>query len=217
MRSIVAVVGPTASGKTGLGLDLAERFGGEIVNADSVQVYRLLDIGSAKPTAEEQGRVPHHLVDVVDPDEPFTAADFAEHGHAAVADIHGRGALPVVVGGTALYVRALLQGLCPAPPRDDDVRAALNRRAEAEGWPALHAELTALDPDAAGRIHPNDRVRIERALEVFRITGQPISEFQRRHGFAERRYRSLVIGLRLPRDVLDARIEGRARTMIRAG
>ena len=214
---IVAVVGPTASGKTSLGLALADRLGGEIVSADSVQVYRLLDVGSAKPTPEELAAAPHHLIDVLDPDEPYTAADFARDAAAAVRDIASRGGVPLVVGGTTLYVKALLRGLCPAPPGDEAIRRQLAERAQTEGWPALHAELQRLDPDAATRIHPNDRIRIERALEVVLSTGGPITRLQEDHAFVGGEFDSLQIGLQLPREMLYERIDRRVLEMFESG
>lgn len=214
---MVVVLGPTASGKTSLGLDLAQWLGGEIVGADSVQVYRHLDIGSAKPTAEERARAPHHLIDILDPDEPYTAADYRRDALAAIEDIHARGAVAVIAGGTALYLRALLHGLSESPAGDPVIRAELARRAEQEGWPALHAELQRLDPVAAARIHPNDRVRIERALEVARLTGEPLSRQQARHGFAAAAVRAYRVGLDPPRDVLHERIQRRVVEMVDGG
>ena len=216
MKPIVAVIGPTGIGKSDLGLELAERFGGEIVSADSIQLYRYLDIGSAKPTRAERERVPHHLVDIVDPDVEYTAADFERDALAAVDDIHSRGALPVVVGGTALYLRVLLWGLCEAPPADETIRRELAARAQAEGWPALHAELATLDPTTAARVHPNDRIRIERGLEVVLASGKPLSEYQQ-GGFGPPRYRSFVVGLNVPREQLYERINHRVERMISSG
>ena len=214
---VLAVVGPTGVGKTSFGLRLAERFGGEIVNVDSVQLYRFVDIGSAKPTPEEQQRVPHHLVDILPPDEPYTAADFRRDALRAIADIDGRGLVPVVVGGTALYVRALLQGICEAPAADPAFREELVRRAAESGWPALHEELARVDPRAAERIHPNDRVRIERALEVLAVSGRPFSDIQQQHGFAEPSPRALRIGLDIPRELLYERIDRRVLQMLESG
>src|SRR6266480_2273091 len=187
---LVCIVGPTASGKSALALDLAERLGGEIVSADSRQIYRDLDIGTAKPTAAERAHVPHHCLDLVAPGEAFEAARFRDAAHAAIADIVRRGRVALVVGGTGLYVRALLGGLCPAPPRAPALRAALAHQPA----PALHRRLRALDPAAGARIAPGDRVRIVRALEV-----------------------ALVIGLARPTAELDARIAARARAMLEAG
>jgi tRNA dimethylallyltransferase len=172
-------VGPTASGKSRLGLELAARLGGEILCCDSVQVYRGLDIGSAKPTRAEQAQVPHHLLDLVDPSEPFHAARWAALARTAIDDVVARGHLPILVGGTGLYFRALLRGLFEAPPPDPAIRARHQREADEQGVPALHARLAAVDPEAAARISTADLVRISRALEVFEQTGVPMSALHR--------------------------------------
>jgi tRNA dimethylallyltransferase len=176
---VVAVLGPTAAGKSALGLALAEGLAGEIVCCDSMQVYRGLDIGTGKPTPAEQAIVPHHLFDVVDPGEPFHAAAWAERAHAVIADITGRGRLPIIVGGTGLYFRALTQGLFEAPPSDPAIRSRHEAEATALGVPAMHARLAAIDPAAAAGILTNDLLRISRALEVFEQTGAPISELRK--------------------------------------
>jgi tRNA dimethylallyltransferase len=214
---IVCVVGPTASGKSALALELAERVGGEIVSADSRQVYRGLDVGTAKPTAAERRRVVHHCVDLVDPGEPFDAARFRAAADAAIADIAARGRVALVVGGTGLYVRVLLRGLCPAPPRAPEVRAALERDVLVEGPPALHARLAAVDPDVAARVGRHDARRIVRALEVALTSAIPLSRWQAAHGFRERPYDALVLGLARPVAELDDRIASRARAMVAAG
>lgn len=175
----IALMGPTASGKTALALDWAERFGGEIVSVDSALVYRRLDIGSAKPTPAERGRVPHHLIDLREPWQPYSAAEFAEDARRAVEDIHARGRLPILAGGTGLYFHALLHGLSPMPEADADTRAELEAEARVRGWAALHVELASVDPDAAARIHATDAQRIQRALEVFRRSGRTISDWRR--------------------------------------
>src|SRR5881392_951631 len=208
---LVCIVGPTASGKSALALDLAERLGGEIVSADSRQVYRDLEIGTAKPTAAERARVPHHCLDLVAPGEAFDAARFRDAARAAIADIVRRGRVALVVGGTGLYVRALLGGLCPAPPRVPVLREALARIARAEGAPALHRRLGMLDPESAARIAPRDAVRSVRALEVALTTGRRLSEWQAAHGFRDAPYEALVLGLERPADELAARIDARAR------
>src|SRR5437773_1423787 len=210
---LVCIVGPTASGKSALALGLAERLGGEIVSADSRQIYRDLDIGTAKPTAAERAHVPHHCLDLVAPGEAFEAARFRDAAHAAIADIVRRGRVALVVGGTGLYVRALLGGLCPAPPRAPALRAALAHQPA----PALHRRLRALDPAAGARIAPGDRVRIVRALEVALVSGVPLSRWQAEHRFAEPAYDALLIGLARPTAELDARIAARARAMLEAG
>jgi tRNA dimethylallyltransferase len=215
--ALVLLAGPTAAGKTALSLELAGRFGAEIVGADSVQVYRGLDIGSAKPTPAERARAPHHLLDVADPAEGFSAARYAELADAAIADIAGRGRRALVVGGTGLYIKALLWGLAPAPPVDQALRDQLQSQWEAEGPAALHARLAGLDPEAAARLHPNDRQRVLRALEVCLQTGAPFSRRQQAHGFARPRYPHLIIGLERPREELNQRIEARARDMWEGG
>ena len=214
---LVCIVGPTASGKTALALALAERVGGEIVSADSRQVYRRLDVGTAKPTAAERDRVRHHCLDLADPGEPFDAARFRVAASAAIAGIGARGRVPLVVGGTGLYVRVLLRGLCPAPPRAPAVRAMLAAEISERGLPELHARLAAVDPRAAERIGPRDAARIVRALEVALTTGVPLSRWQAEHGFGESPYDTLVIGLARPVPELDTRIAARARGMLAAG
>ncbi|MGM0576970.1 MAG: tRNA (adenosine(37)-N6)-dimethylallyltransferase MiaA [Myxococcota bacterium] len=214
---LLVVVGPTAAGKTALAMAVCERLGGEIVSADSVQVYRGLDIGSAKPTAEEQARVPHHAIDLVEPTERMDAATWCEAADAAIADVLSRGRVPVVCGGTGLYVRVLLHGLSPIPDIREDVKAAVRAEIEARGPEALHAGLAEVDPEAAAKLHPRDRQRIGRALEVWRQTGRPLSEWQAEHRFAPRRYDARVVGLWPERDVLHRRITARAERMVEAG
>jgi tRNA dimethylallyltransferase len=214
---IVCLVGPTASGKSALALEVAERIGAEIVSADSRQLYRDLDIGTAKPTTAERARVPHHCLDLVDADAVFDAARFREAASAAIADVCARRRPVLVVGGTGLYVRVLLRGLCPAPPRAPALRAALIERMAARGRPAMHRALAAIDPDAARRISPQDGVRVVRALEVGLTTGMPLSRWQARHGFAETPYDALVIGLARPTPELDRRIALRAQDMVASG
>jgi tRNA dimethylallyltransferase len=212
---IIAVVGPTASGKTALAIALAERFGGEIVNADSRQIYRLMEIGTAKPTAEEQRRVPHYLIDIRSPDEPFGLAEFLGEANRAIGDITQRGRLPVVAGGTGQYVRALLYGWqAPAVPPDAEFRARMEGRAAAEGGQVLHAELAAADPEAARSIDARNVRRVIRALEVIHHTGRPFSAQQ---GRGAPPFRSLVIGLALSREALYHRIDARVDAMFAAG
>ena len=217
MTRVVCIVGPTASGKSALALELADRLGGEIVSADSRQIYRGLDVGTAKPTPAERVRIPHHCLDLVDPGESFDVARFRTAAAGAIAAIAARGHVPLVVGGTGLYVRALLRGLCPAPPRAPALRAELEAAVAAEGSAALHRRLAALDPAAAARVAPRDTVRIVRALEVALATGVPLSRWQAEHRFAERPYDALVIGLARPTAELDARIAARANAMVAAG
>jgi tRNA dimethylallyltransferase len=214
---LVAVVGPTASGKSALGLRLALERGGEIVSCDSLQVYRGLDVGSAKATPAERALVPHHLLDVASPGEVFSAADYARLARAAVRDASGRGRLPLVVGGTGLYLRALLEGLFEGPSRDGALRARLERLAERFGDARLHRLLARVDPVAAARIAPRDRVRVVRALEVYRATGRPISGQGDEGREPLRGFRVLVVGLDPGREALRAAIEERTARMIRSG
>jgi tRNA dimethylallyltransferase len=214
---IIVICGPTAAGKTAAGIEVARSVGGEIVSADSMQVYRYMDIGTAKPTAAEQAAVRHHLIDVVNPDEPFDAAAYMSRGRRALAELIRRGRPPVVVGGTGLYIKALLYGLFRSDAHDRDVRARLGAEADARGTAALHARLETCDPETAARLHPNDRVRILRALEVFEVTGRPISELQREHRFGEAPFRALKIGLSLDREALYRRIDRRVEAMLAAG
>jgi tRNA dimethylallyltransferase len=174
----ILLIGPTTSGKSELALALARRFGGEIVSADSAQVYRGMDIGTAKPDAATRAAVPHHLLDVVDPTGAYSAARFRSDASAAIAGIRARGRLPIVAGGTMLYIRALREGLSALPQADVGVRAALDARAARDGWPALHAELAQIDPLTASRLSPYDAQRIQRALEVHALTGRPLSALQ---------------------------------------
>lgn len=214
--SVLALVGPTASGKTGLALELAAALDAEIVNADSRQVFRGLDIGSAKPSAAEQRAVAHHVIDVVDPDESFHAAAYHRLAIAAIKAIHRRGRRALVVGGTGLYVKVLRGGLFAGPARDPALRAQLE--AEEQAVPgSLHRRLTAVDPESAARLHPNDAIRLVRALEVFTATGRSIAELQREHGFGARPYRFHSIALDVPREDLNRRIELRCRAMLDAG
>lgn len=215
--ALLVVVGPTASGKTSLAVTLAERLGGEIVSADSVQVYREFDVGSGKPTADERARATHHLVDVVGPLEPIDASAWAERAARVIDDVRARGRVPIVCGGTFLWVKALLYGLAEAPAASPEVRAELDAFAEAEGRGALHARLKSVDPVLAERLHPNDRVRVSRALEVFQVTGRPLSEWQREHGFAERRYDVRLFAVtREPKELTD-RIRARVQAWLRGG
>jgi tRNA dimethylallyltransferase len=173
----VALAGPTAAGKTAAAMAIARAHAVEIVSVDSALVYRGMDIGTAKPSAEERAAVPHHLIDIRDPLQPYSAAEFAADARRLISDISARGRLPLLVGGTMLYFKALAQGLDAMPPADPAIRAALDAEALASGWPALHAELARVDPVTAKRLAPNDSQRIQRALEVYRASGQPMSSF----------------------------------------
>jgi tRNA dimethylallyltransferase len=211
---IVALVGPTGAGKTSVALQLAERWGAEIVNCDSRQVFRGLDIGTAKPTAAERGRVPHHLFDVVDPDQRFDAARYAALARAAIADIRRRGRRVLVVGGTGLYLKALRVGLFAGPAADAALRARLLAE-EAAAPGTLHARLARVDPPTAARLAVRDRVRLVRALEVFERTGRPLSAWHAAQARDELPMR--VVGLHVPRAALYARLDARAAAMLAAG
>lgn len=217
MRPILVFVGPTAVGKSRVSLALAERLDGEIVNADALQVYRGFDIGTAKPTAAERRRVPHHLVDVLDPDQRYSAGEFARRARSAIADIEARGRLSVVVGGSGLYIRALLEGISPIPRGDPAVRRELRRRHACEGLAPLVRELERRDPVTAARLAPGDTQRVLRALEVALVSGRPQSSWIARQPFGERQLLALRIGLTVPRAILYDRIAGRAARMVELG
>lgn len=214
---LLILCGPTAAGKTALALELARQFPLEIISADSRQVYRGMDIGTAKATAAEQASVRHHLLDVVDPDQEFSVAQFASLAHAALADILDRQRRPALVGGTGLYIRILTEGLVDAPGADPDLRQELLARERSEGPGSLYRLLQARDPETARRLFPRDVVRIVRALEVAQLTGQPLSALQRRHGFSDRPYRTLKLAVALEREELYRRIDRRVEAMFAAG
>lgn len=213
------IVGPTGAGKTRLAMELAEHTGGEVVSADSQQVYAGMDIGTGKVSAEERARVPHHVIDVVTPDEEMTAKRFVELADRAIADVAARGKRVIVCGGTGLYVRALLLGLFVGPPASPELRAELSEQARREGSAALHAELVRIDPRAAAKIDPNDEKRIIRALEVFRLTGETMSAHQARHDHRSTppRYAARLVGLSPEREALYGAIDRRVDAMIAAG
>ena len=214
---IVVITGPTATGKTALAIDLARRHDGEIVSADSRQVYRHLDIGTAKPTAEQQAQIRHHVIDVVDPDERFDAARFRGLAETAIADIVRRGKRVFVVGGTGLYIRALIHGLFVGPSADPALRCRLAQQEQEHGPGYLHTWLARVDAESARRLHPNDRMRLIRALEVWLRSGKPLSVWQHEHAFWEQRFPTLQLALVMERDRLAQRIEARCRQMFRAG
>ena len=211
----VLLLGPTGSGKTALSLALGERFGGEIVSCDSVAVYRGMDLGSAKPSAGEQARLPHYLIDVADPDEPFTAGKYSRQARSALREITGRGKLPIVTGGTGLYLRALTEGLFAGPERQTELRARLeqSRQKHTENW--LHRVLLRLDPASAERIHPNDTPKLIRAIEVCLAAQKPLSEVRTRDPLTG--FRLLRIGLNPPRKALYEHLNRRAAAMFAAG
>ena len=216
MIRVAVIAGPTASGKTALAVALAQRVGGEIVNADSQQVYRGLDVGTAKPSAEERAAAPHHLLDLVAPGEGMDAARFVALADGAIADVASRGRVPIVAGGTGLYLRALLHGVVAAPGRDPALRARLEEEAARLGRPALHARLAAIDPEAARSIRPNDLVRIVRALEIA-ASGRRPSELRAAHAFLPDRYDAVLLALDPPRAELHARIDARVTEMFAGG
>jgi tRNA dimethylallyltransferase len=213
---VAVIAGPTASGKTRLAIDLALRAGGEIVSADSQQIYRGLDVGTAKPTPGERAAVPHHLLDLVDPGEGMDAARWCALADSAIAGVAGRGRLPVVVGGTGLYLRALLHGVVEAPGRDPALRARLEADAERLGRAALHRRLAGVDPEAAARIRPNDLVRVVRALEIA-TGGRTQSALFAAHRFGEDRYAARLFALDPPRGELHRRIDARVEAMFAGG
>jgi tRNA dimethylallyltransferase len=216
-KRIFVIVGPTAVGKTSLALQLAPELNAEIVSADSMQIYRGMDIGTSKPTAEDRRRVAHHLIDVVDPDESFHAVQFQEEADRAIEDIHARGKTAMIVGGTGLYVKVLLHGLFedPSVNKFDKWEEKINHYRLLGETP--HKTLESLDPAAAQRIHPNDDVRARRALEVFLRTGKSITDLQTQHGFKQDRYKALIMGLTMDRERLFERIDARVDEMVRAG
>ena len=214
----VFLLGPTASGKSAVALSLAERFPAEIVSVDSAQVYRGMDVGTAKPSADERARVPHHLIDVVDPTDAFSAGRFRDAVLRLVPEIHARGRLPIVAGGTMLYFRSLTQGLSELPTADAGIRAELEAEAARVGWPAMHARLAEVDPDIAQRLKPSDGQRIQRALEVYRVSGEPLSRLQQREAPAPLPFESLRIAIEpSDRGVLHERIAARFKAMLAAG
>ncbi len=214
-RPVILIVGPTAGGKSALALALAQQLPehGEIISADSMQVYRGMDIGTAKPTLAERQLVPHHLIDIVEPDEPYSVDDWLSAALRLVEEIRGRGRRPIIVGGTNLYVKAFLEGLFDGSPPDQALRAQLAE------WNTeqLHAEVSRIDPVIAERIHRNDRKRLTRAIEVYRATGTPLSAWQSQWGSAASRRDVLLIGLGWPVETINRRINARVRTMIEAG
>jgi len=214
---LLVLAGPTASGKTRVALALGDRFPIEVISADSVQVYRGFDIGSAKPTLAERAQLPHHLVDILEPEEGIDAGEFERRASAAITEVRGRGKIPVVVGGTGLWLRALLRGLVSLPPVDHALRAALEAESAAIGAPALHARLALVDQKVAAAVHPNDQLRIVRALEIHAQTGRALGDLQAEHALGAKRYASLMIVLDPPAEQLTRAVEQRLDTMLSGG
>ncbi|CAE6747908.1 tRNA dimethylallyltransferase [Nitrospira defluvii] len=217
LRPLVVLVGPTAVGKSEIGLRLARGLDTELLTADSRQVYRGMDIATDKPAMEQRQGVPHRLIDLVDPDEPFNAGQYRTLALQEIERLYGERRVPLIVGGTGLYVRTLIHGLCDAPRADQAFRAALLREAEARGRYFLHEELTRVDPESAARLHPHDEVKLVRALEVYHLSGRRLSEMQQRHGFAEQPFSVLMIGLHRDRPQLYRRIDARVEVMFERG
>jgi tRNA dimethylallyltransferase len=214
---VIVICGPTGIGKTAVGIELAGKFGGEIISADSMQIYRQMDIGTAKPTPEEQTQIAHHMIDIVEPDEDYDAVQFSKQAGDRIAEIANRGLIPFVVGGTGLYIKALLHGLFQTEPVDPKIRNRLKQELEQDGSSCLYGRLAKIDPDTAGRLHPNDSYRIIRALETIESSGKTISEHHQNHGFENEPFNALKIGLRRDREKLYERIDQRVDLMIQAG
>lgn len=216
-KKIVVICGPTGVGKTGFAIELARRFNGEIIGADSMQIYKYMDIGTAKPDREERDLAPHHLIDFLEPDEEFDAGRYMDMADGVINDLYAQSKLPIIVGGTGFYIKALLHGLFRDRNADPDVIERLEQEMDEKGSPFLHERLSLLDPKSASRIHPNDGFRIVRALEVAEVTGNPISTFQSEHGFTTQRYTPLKIAVSMDRDQLYQRINKRVDIMIQQG
>ena len=217
MEKIVVILGPTASGKSALAVELAERFGGEVVNADSMQIYRYMNIGTAKPTPEEMDSVLHHLLDVADPNEDYSAGRYRAAAVAAIYNIHRRGKRAFVTGGTGLYIKALTSGLFEGPGANKRLREELLLEAQLQGPDSLHRKLAEVDPVSAEKIHPNNLKRVIRALEVYITSSKPLSEFHKEHAFSESPYDTLKIGIRKDRKVLYGDIDARVEKMVEGG
>lgn len=214
---LIVIAGPTGIGKTAVAIEIARRFSGEIINADSMQIYRKMNIGTAKPTSKEQSLVKHHLIDIMEPDQRFDAVRFADMAGSVISQLVEKRILPLVVGGTGLYIKALIQGLFRENSSAPEVRQELHQIAETNGPEYLYQNLKHIDPVTADRLHPNDTFRIIRALEVYRVTGTPISDFHNTHRFSDHLYRTLKIGLNMDRKMLYDRINRRVAAMIEKG
>ena len=214
---VIVICGPTALGKTSTAIHLANYFNGEIIGADSMQIYRHMDVGTAKPTLDEQARIKHHLIDFVDPDEHFDARMYATLSREKVMELHEQTIIPFVVGGTGLYIKALLHGLFKTKALDSDIRGRLKAEVQAHGGAYLYKKLCRRDPDTAKKIHSNDTYRIMRALEVFELTGKTLANFHQEHGFRDSPFAVLKIGLHISREMLYKRINKRVEIMIDSG
>lgn len=214
---LLFVVGTTASGKTELGIRLAEALGGEVISADSVQVYRYFDIGSAKPNPSELGRARHHLIDIAEPDDPIEASRFAELAWQTIDAVRNRGVIPIIVGGTFLWIRTLIFGLAEAPKGDQELRRQHQAWAEKQGRAALHRRLVEVDPELAQRLHPNDLVRVSRALEVFELSGQRLSDLQKQHGLQTPKCRPLLLSVKWEEAEYERRLALRVMKMLETG
>ncbi|MGA8181165.1 MAG: tRNA (adenosine(37)-N6)-dimethylallyltransferase MiaA [Desulfobacterales bacterium] len=214
---VVVICGPTALGKTTAAIELAEIFDGEIVGADSMQIYKHMDIGTAKPTQKETARVKHHMIDIIDPDERFDARQYAALARETIEMLYHRNKLPFVVGGTGFYIKALLNGLFETESTEEHIRKGLKKEADSYGIAVLYARLCRLDPDAANKIHPNDKYRVVRALEVHARTGKPLSAYHKAHGFKDHPFVVIKIGLHIRREMLYDRINKRVDAMIGSG
>ncbi len=216
-KPIVAIVGPTAIGKSRIGIEIAKALHTEILTADSCQVYRGMDIGTDKPAIQERAGVPHQLIDLVDPDQSFNVGDFRRHALQEISRLHSQALLPLIVGGTGLYIRGLLRGLCPGPPANWSIRQTLTQEATEHGWSFLHEKLQQVDPDLAQRLHPHDQPKVLRGLEVYHMLGIPLSQVQQQHQFQESPYPFLLIGLTMDRQTLYRRIDTRVEWEIEKG
>jgi tRNA dimethylallyltransferase len=214
---LIVICGPTGIGKTSFAIRLSKIIGGEIIGADSMQIYKYMDIGTAKPSPLEKAMVRHHMVDIVEPDEPFDAARYASLSQNVIDDLCSKNIVPVVAGGTGLYIKSLIHGLFRSRPADAVILKRLEHEAETKGGAALHKRLAACDSKSADKIHPNDVFRIIRALEVFESTGQSISQFQESHGFKEDKFDLFQIGLNMDRSLLYERINTRVDMMLEEG
>ncbi len=216
-KPLVAIVGPTAVGKSGIAILVAKALGMDVLTADSRQVYRGMDIGTDKPSMEERQGVPHRLIDLVEPDQPFNTGEFRRQAMAEITRLHREGRVPLLVGGTGLYVRTVLRGLWEGPPADWEFRRRMERDADVNGADWLYRQLVHVDPGSAGRLHPNDRVKIIRALEVHHLLGRPLSEEHKRHAFAEAPFMPLLIGLTRERSSLYRRVDNRVELELAKG